>query len=83
MSDATHPTEGPEQQGAARREFLERYGKLAAVTPPAIAAILSLESTPAEAAGSAIRPPRKGPKPHRPKKHKLKDVLGSKGPRDD
>lgn len=82
MSDTPHPTARPEQQGAARREFLERYGKLAAVTPPAIAAILSLESTPAEAAGSAIRPPRKD-KPKRPKKHKLRDVLAGKGRRDD
>ena len=54
-------------EAADRREFLERYGRLAAITPPAIAAILTMESTPAEAAGSGLRPghPARPPRPPR------------------
>jgi hypothetical protein len=61
----------PKDEGQAeadrRREFLRRYGALATLVPPTIAAILRLETTPAEAAGSSIgggRPP--GPPPGPP-----------------
>ena len=43
-------TDGP----AARREFLKRCGRFAAVTPPAMTMLLSVAATPSEARASTI-----------------------------
>ena len=47
------PTDDATEAGR-RRDFLQRYGRLAALAPPAIVAILNLEATPAEVAGSGF-----------------------------
>ena len=49
----------------ARREFLKKCGKFAAVTPPAMAILLSVSSVPQEAFASTIghHPPGGGPNP--------------------
>ena len=47
----------------ARREFLKKCGRFAAVTPPAMALLLSVSSVPHEANASTIghHPPGGGP----------------------
>ena len=49
----------------ARREFLKKCGKFAAVTPPAMALLLSVSSVPQEAFASTIghHPPGGAPNP--------------------
>lgn len=57
------------QRAESRRSFLEKCGKYALVTPPAITAVLGLASRPAFGSSFGGRPPNRpgrGPKkPHR------------------
>ena len=52
MSTENEQGNEPFEVEAARREFLRKAGKFAAVTPPAMAMLLSVTSTPALANGS-------------------------------
>jgi hypothetical protein len=49
---APNEAQGPET-GEERRQFLERIGKYAAVTPPAISLMLAVSTVPAYAQGSS------------------------------
>ena len=53
MSDKTEMPAEPEGP-AARREFLKRCGRFAAVTPPAVTMLLEVAATPSEARASTI-----------------------------
>jgi hypothetical protein len=53
MSDKTAMPVEPEGH-AARREFLKRCGRFAAVTPPAMTMLLEVAATPSEARASTI-----------------------------
>ena len=44
-----------------RRAFLRRFGRFAAVTPPAIAIIMTAELVPTEALASGVGPPFEAP----------------------
>ena len=56
------------EDSEARREFLKRCGKFAAVTPPAMTLLLSVSSIPKEAHASTIghHPPDGPPRLPRP-----------------
>ena len=53
MSDKSMTPVEPERH-AARREFLKRCGRFAAVTPPAMTMLLEVAATPSEARASTI-----------------------------
>jgi hypothetical protein len=53
MSDKT-TTDADTQAQDARREFLKKCGRFAAVTPPAMALLLSVASVPTQARASTI-----------------------------
>ena len=59
MSDNTEMPAEPEGH-AARREFLKRFGRFAAVTPPAMTMLLEVAATPSEARASTIGHHRRG-----------------------
>jgi hypothetical protein len=46
--------EAPDDDAQARRDFLKKCGKFAAVTPPAMTLLLSVSSVPKEAHASTI-----------------------------
>jgi hypothetical protein len=57
MSDKTRMVTEPESDAArqaARREFLKRCGRFAAITPPAMTMLLEVAATPSEARASTI-----------------------------
>ncbi len=53
MNDLSNPLDSKDPI-AERREFLKRCGRFAAVTPPAMALLLSVSSVPQEAFASSI-----------------------------
>jgi hypothetical protein len=52
MRESPKPVQDPD--GEERRQFLLRYGRFAAVTPPAITMLLAASSVPREAHASTI-----------------------------
>jgi hypothetical protein len=61
-------TLGTSEDRQARREFLAQCGRFAAVTPPAMTALLTVAAKPQEAYASTVLGHGPGKKPKKPKK---------------
>lgn len=64
------------EEREARRQFLARCGRFAAVTPPAMTMLLAVSATPLEAYASTIlgTDPADPKMPRKPKKPKIPNV---------